>query len=209
MKVKLGLDRLTHDELADKSDAVHTAMVAAAATFNAPNPSMATMATHNATFRAAIAARIAAELTLKNLVQAENDAAAVVRGDLTQQAAYVENKANGVAATITLAGMGVRQAATPAGPMPKVQNLKLTTSDFAGKVDWMCSPVPGIVAYILQKCTGDPNVEGNWSHADISTKSSGTISGLTAGTIWIRVLAKGAGDNNVGAPSDPAEDVVR
>jgi hypothetical protein len=104
--------------------------------------------------------------------------------------------------------MGVRKPKASVGPMPKVQNLKLTTSDFAGAVDWMCSPVAGIKTYIVQKCTGDPAVEDNWSYADSSSKSSGTLHGLPAGKIWIRVIAKGAGDN-VGAPSDPAEDVVR
>jgi hypothetical protein len=208
MKAKLGVNRLTHDELADTADAVHTAMVAAAATFNAPTPSMPTLATDNAALRAAIAARLALENSLKTAVQVEAAAAEVVRNDLTLEMSYVEIKANGNATIIALAGMGVRKDATPVGSMPKVQNVKTTTSDFAGKLDWMCSPVAGVKAYIIQKCTGDPAVEANWSHADISSKSSGTLSGLTAGKIWIRVIAKGAGDN-VGAPSDPAEDVVR
>jgi hypothetical protein len=208
MKVTLGLDRLDHDELADKADAIHTAMVAAAATFTAPTPTMPTLATDSAALRSAIAARLAGEAALKILVQAEADAAEVVRADLTKEAGYVDGKANGNAATILLAGMGVRKTATPVGPMPKVLNLKTSTSDYPGKADWMCDPVPGVRSYIIQKCTGDPAVEANWSHADVATKSSGTISGLPAGKAWLRVLAKGA-DENPGPPSDPAEEVVR
>jgi len=57
MKVKLGLDSLTFDELADLLDNVHAAMVTNAATFNAPNPTMAALAALSTALRAAIAAR--------------------------------------------------------------------------------------------------------------------------------------------------------
>ena len=208
MQVKLGLDSLTHDELADKADTVHAAMVTNAATFNAPDPTMPNYATHNTSFRAAIAARETAEANLKSAVLAENAAAKVIFDDTTKLGSYVQFKSGGDAVVIGLAAMGVRATSGSVGPMPKVQNVKTTTSDFAGKLDWMCSPVAGVKAYIIQICTGDPAIEANWSHADISSKSSGTLSGLTAGKIWIRVSAKGAGDN-LGAPSDPAVDVVR
>jgi len=135
-------------------------------------------------------------------------AAVAARAGLTQEAAYVDNKASGNAATITLAGMGVRAASAPIGPMPKVLELKTTTSDHAGEADWMCKPVKGAKAYIIQTCTGDPSVEANWHYADTATKSSGSISGLASGKIWLRVCARGADANN-GPWSDPAEEVVR
>ena len=208
MQVKLGLANLDHDELADKADTVHGAMVTNAATFNAPDPTMVNYAAHNTTFRAAIATRLAAETALKNAVLAEAAAAKVVFDDTTKLGAYVQFKSGGDAGIIGLAAMGTRAAAAPVGPMPKVLNVKTTTSDYAGSVDWMCKPVDGVKAYIIHKCTSDPNVETNWSHADISGKSTGTLTGQTAGKIWIRIAAKGA-DQQVGPWSDPAEDVVR
>jgi hypothetical protein len=120
----------------------------------------------------------------------------------------VENKAAGNAAIITLAGMGVRAAQAPVGAMPKVQDLKTTTSDDVGAADWMCKPVKGASAYILQTCTGDPSAEANWHYADTVVKSSGTLSGLASGKVWVRVCARGADAKN--SPwSDPAQEVVQ
>ena len=157
--------------------------------------------------RAKIAARIAGETVLTNLVLAEQASAKNVFGLITQTGTYVENKANGNPATATLAGMGVRKAATPVGPMPKVLSLKLTTSDIHGAVDWMCKPTPGVKVYILQTCTGDPAVEANWHYADSQSGSRGTLKNLPSGNVWVRVLAKGAHENP-GPPSDPAEEIV-
>ena len=166
MKVKLSLAALTYDELADLSDNIHTAMVANAATFSAPNPSMPVLATGNTALRNAIAARLAADTVAATALQTLQAAAAAQRGLLSQEGSYVENKAAGNGATIALAGMGVRAEKTPVGAMPKVQDLKTTTSDHAGALDWMCKPAKGASAYIAQTCTGDPLVEANWHYAD-------------------------------------------
>jgi len=208
MKVKLNLAALTYDEVADLSDNIHTAMVANAATFTAPNPSMPTLATGNTTLRNAIATRIATLSAADTALQSLQAAAAAQRGLLSQEGSYVENKAAGNAAIIALAGMGVRAAQAPVGPMPKVLNLKTTTSDHAGALDWMCKPVKGASAYIVQICTADPLVEANWHYADTVVKSSGTLNGLTSGKVFLRVCARGADAQN-GAWSDLAEEMVR
>ena len=208
MKVKLGLATLTYDELADLSDNIRTAMNTNAGTFTTPNPTLAAMATGNTALRNAIAARIAADTTAATALQTLQAAAVAQRGLLSQQSSYVENKAAGNAAIITLAGMGVRAERAPVGAMPKVQNLKTTTSDHAGAVDWMCKPVKGASAYIVQTCTADPLVEANWHYADTVVKSSGTLNGLTSGKVFLRVCARGADAQN-GAWSDLAEEMVR
>ena len=208
MKVKLSLSTLTYDELADLSDNIHTAMVANAATFTAPSPTMPALATGNTALRNAIAARIAADTAAATALQNLQAAAAAQRALLSLEGSYVENKAAGSAAIIAQAGMGVRAAQTPVGAMPKVQNLKTTTSDHAGAVDWMCKPVKGASAYIVQICTGDPLVEANWHYADTATKSSGTLNGLASGKVFVRVCARGADAHN-GAWSDLAEEMVR
>jgi hypothetical protein len=104
--------------------------------------------------------------------------------------------------------MGVRAERAPVGAMPKVLDLKTTTSDHAGALDWMCKTVKGASAYIVQTCTGDPLVEANWHYADTVVKSSGTLEGLASGKVFMRMYARGADAHN-GAWSDLAEEVVR
>jgi hypothetical protein len=208
MKVKLSLSTLTNDEVADLLDNVHTALSTNAATFTGANPTMPALAALSAAQRSATAGRIAADGAAATALQTERAAVAASRAALSQEASFVENKAAGNAAIIALAGMGVRAERTPVGAMPKVLDLKTTTSDLAGATDWMCKPVKGASAYIIQACTGDPSVEANWHYADTATKSSGTLDGLAKGIVWLRVCAKGADAKN-GPWSDPAQELVR
>jgi hypothetical protein len=160
------------------------------------------------TLRTKIAARKAGEAALAALVQAEGAAAEDVRTALSMEQSYVDFVAAGNAATILLANMGVRRAAAPIGPMPKVQGVKTSPSDYAGQVDVMWTPVTGASAFVLQTCTSDPMVEANWHYADMATKSSATLKGLTTGKVCVRVCAKGA--NDVPGPfSDAVEEMVR
>jgi hypothetical protein len=208
MKSKLGTYKLTHDELADTGDSVHTGMSTNAAVFIAPNPTMPVLATKVSTLRTRIAARVAAEAALAAAVQAEGAAAEDVRGALSLEQNYVDFVAAGNAATIVLANMGVRRASTPVGAMTKVLGVKTSPSDYPGQVDVMWTPVTGAAAFALQTCTSDPSVEANWHYGDLATKSSTTLKGLSAGRVWIRVCAKGANDL-AGPFSDPAQELVR
>jgi hypothetical protein len=81
-------------------------------------------------------------------------------------------------------------------------------SDRPGDTDWMCGPVNGVSVYLLQSNRVNPDTEAEWKYADSSTKSNGTLNGNTPGKIWVRTAAKGA-DDQPGAWSDPAEDLVR
>ena len=208
MKSKLGLYKLTHDELADTGDSVHTGMVANAATFVTPDPTMPALATDLTALRTRIAARQAAEAALTAAVQAEGAAAEVVRSDLSRAQTYVDFVAKGDAAIILKANMQVRRASAPVGPMPKIADVKTSPSDYAGAVDVVWGPVTGASAFVLQACTGDPNVAANWHYAGVATKSSTTLTGLAAGNVWVRVCAKGA-DDQPGPWSDAAQEVVR
>jgi hypothetical protein len=208
MKVKLSLATLTYDELANMLDNVHAAMLANAATFTAPNPTMVALAALGTALRSAIAARLAADSAAATALETLQAAAAAARAGLSQEASYVENKSAGNGAMIALAGMGVRAERAPVGAMSKVLDLKTTTSDHAGAADWMCKPVKGASAYIVQTCTGDPLVEANWHYADTAVKSSGTLEGLASGKVFVRVCARGADAHN-GAWSDLAEEMVR
>ncbi len=208
MKVKLNLSSLTYDELADLGDNVHTGMVANAATFPAPNPTMPELATGTTALRTAIAARLAADSTAATALQNLKAAAVAERALLSRESSYVDNRAGGDAAIIALANMGVRAPSVPVGQMPKVLELKTTISDYAGEVDWMCKPARGASAYVVQTCTGDPAVEANWHYADTAVKSSGTLRGLASGKVYLRVAARGA-DEQLGPWSDLAQEIVR
>ncbi|HEX7569940.1 MAG TPA: hypothetical protein VF492_05510 [Verrucomicrobiae bacterium] len=136
-----------------------------------------------------------------------NAAVEALRTALTQLMAYVESLA-ATEADVHSAGMTPRRAPAPVRPMPKVQKLALSISDHPGDTDWMCGPVNGVSVYLLQINRVNPDTEAEWKYADSSTKSSGTLKGNTPGKIWVRAAAKGA-DDQPGAWSDPAEDLVR
>ena len=134
--------------------------------------------------------------------------AETVRGNIRLWMSHAQNVTQGNAAKLQGLGFALRKPGAPVGPMPKVQDLKLTISDHPGEVDWMCKPVKGVGTYVLQVNRVNPDTESEWKYADSAIKSSGTLKGLAAGKIWVRVCAKGA-DAEAGAWSDPAEDLVR
>ncbi len=208
MKVELGLDSLTYDELADFGEHVHAGLTSNAVTLPVPHPTIAALAAGTTALRHAVAVRRAAESAAATAVENRRAAAAAERALLSQEGSYVENRAGGDAAIIALANMGVRAERAPVGAMPKVQDLRTTISHRAGEVDWMCKPVEGSSAYIVQTCTGDPAVLANWHYADTAIKSSGRLKELASGKIYLRVAAHGT-DENPGAWSDLAEEVVR
>jgi len=137
-----------------------------------------------------------------------DDKAEVLRTGIRNWINYGQSVTQGDAAKLQGLGFALRKAAAPVGAMPKVENLKLTISDHAGEMDWMCKPVKGVTLYVLQANRVNPDTESEWKYADSAVKSSGTLKGLAAGKIWVRVCAKGA-DEQPGAWSDPAEDLVR
>lgn len=208
MKVKLGLNSLDFDALANLAESVQSGMVANATVFDHPNPSMTELATLVTTLREKISERVAADEAAAQVLQELYAAAAALRVALSAAASYVDSKAQGDPTIIAKANMGVRAQRASAGPMPKLQGLKLSASDYPGAVDWMCSPVPNVKAYLLYVCTTDPSVEANWHYANTAVKSSGTLTGLAAGKVWLRVVAKGS-DENPGPPSDAALEMVR
>jgi hypothetical protein len=134
--------------------------------------------------------------------------AEVLSGYIRSWRDYGQSVTQGDAAKLQNLGFTLRKAPEPVGPMPKVQGLKLSISDYPGDTDWMCAPVKGVSVYIVQINRVNPDTESEWKYADSSTKSSGTLTGNTPGKIWVRVGAKGA-EAQPGPWSDPAEDLVR
>ena len=206
MKIKMGLDRLSPDQLVALATAIKTALTGNVK-FPTPNPTLVVFAGLITALLNAINAYNALVDQTATALANRNAAVEALRTALMQLAAYVESLA-ATEADVLSAGMQPRRAAAPVGPMPKVQNLKLSISDHPGDTDWMCAPVNGVSVYILQINRVNPDTESEWKYADSSTKSSGTLKGNTPGKIWVRVAAKGA-DAQPGPWSDPAEDLVR
>ena len=208
MKAKLGLDRLSPEQKVTAVKTVRTKMTENAAIFTNPPVTMAALGALITTAEDGITAYEASAATTKLLLTQRDAGVAAMCAGAMQELSYVDGKAAGNPVIIEQAGMGVRAESAPIGPMPKVQDLKLTISDHTGEMDWMCKPVKGVSVYILQVNRVNPDTESEWKYADSSTKSSGTLKGNAPGKIWVRVAAKGA-DDQPGAWSDPAEDLVR
>ena len=207
MKVKLALRSYTPDELVSLATAIKTSLTGNAK-YPSPNPTLVAFAALITALVNAINAYNASLDATATALANRNAAVEALRTALTQLMAYVESLAI-TEADVHSAGMQVRRPTTaPVGPMPKVQGLKLSISDYPGDTDWMCTPEKGASVYLVQINRVNPDTESAWEYADTSTKSSGTVTGNAPGKIWMRVAAKGA-DAQPGPWSDPAEDLVR
>ena len=205
-KVKLGLDRLTPDELAAFANVVKTAMTGNA-NFASPNPTLVALGTLITTLQTKIAS-YNTSLAAVDTALADRDAADLaLRAGLTQEAAYVENASNGDRIKIESSGMGVRGSNTPIGPVTQVLNLIVEASEFDGALEAAWDPVRGAASYELQTSV-DPVTPSSWAFRDVSTKSTIHLNTFTSGAkMWVRVRAIGA-DNNKGPWSDPAAKTV-
>jgi hypothetical protein len=206
-EIVLELSRLTLLETYELAHNLHTRFTG--------NPDAGTPAPTLAAFLTALTAAETGnndyESTKDLLAQkktARDNGADTVRANIRLWANHAQSVTQGDAAKLQGLGFALRKTAAPVGPMPKVESLKLTISDHAGELDWMCKPVKGVTLYVLQANRVNPDTESEWKYADSAVKSSGTLKGLAAGKIWVRVSAKGA-DEQPGAWSDPAEDLVR
>lgn len=205
-KVKLGLARLSPDGVVALATNIKTAMTGNA-NFATPNPTLASLGTLITTASTKIATYNSA-LTAADTALADRDAAILaLKAALTQEAAYVENVANGDAVKIESAGMGVRGLATPVGPLPQVMSLIVAPGANEGHLDVSWDPVYGAAAYEVHTCA-DPMAPGNWTYKLTAAKSNADMNTFTSGArIWTRVRAIGA-DNAPGPWSDPAVKTV-
>ncbi len=200
-KVKLGLDRMTIAVKAELATRIVTAMTGNP-NFVTPNPTLAVIT----------AAKTAMEtayndaLTKRQQSKAATDLQADKEKDfdrlLTSESLYVANASGGDEQKIQSAGMDVRDAASPIGPLPAPMGLYATAGSSAGEIDLDWEPVHGAKSYSVQMTT-DPNVPESWAHKKNASESFTAITGLTSGgKFWFKVAAVGAAGQ--GAFSDPA-----
>jgi hypothetical protein len=143
-------------------------------------------------FAQAVATQTTADQTLHDLV--------------SNEAKYVDIKANGSKTIIESAGMGASDEPGPVGDMPQVEALSLSRGDNPGEVDAHWHSVKKRKNYTVQ-VTADPLGSAAWITRGNPTKSSITIDGLTSGSkVWVQVCANGTA--GAGPFSDPAVIVV-
>ena len=204
MKVKLGLDRLNPQEKVALARQIVTAMTGNA-NFTTPNPTLASVTTLANTAATKIAAHDSAKAAAETALADRDVAVTALAGGVTLLGAYVENITAGDRVKIESAGMAVRSAGAPVGPLGQVLDLAVSEGDFDGTLDAMWKPVRGAKSYEVQVST---NSETGWAAKMTASRSSARIEGLTSGTkLWVRVRAVGA-DNKPGPWSDPATKVV-
>jgi hypothetical protein len=179
----------------------HDAVLAAAASFTTPNPTLAALLVLYNTALAKVNALIAAEQQLLTLrTQAEQAVDDAVDGYRTL-GTYVENVADGDPAIITLGGYDLAQERTAAQPMPKVEGNTLTDGDDDGTADAVWNRVIGAKSYEVQ-VSADPMSPTSWQHYATVTSSKLHITGQPAGKRWTRVRA--VNKLGPGPWSDPA-----
>jgi hypothetical protein len=205
-KVKLGLDKMTPDQLAAFATTVKTAMTGNA-NFPAPNPTLTALGTAITTLQTRIAAYNAA-VASGDTALADRDAADLaLRGALTTLAAYVDNASGGDRTKIESSGMGVRAGNGRIGQLPAVQNVVLEPSTYEGALEASWTPVRGAFSYEVHTSV-DPVTASSWAFKDVSNRASIHLNTFTSGAkIWARVRAVGA-ENVKGPWSDPAGKTV-
>jgi hypothetical protein len=199
-KVKLGLTRLTEDEILDLTQTIITSMTGNA-NFATPNPTLAALGTARTDAlnkkQAADMARAEAEMKTT-----EKDVAFVtLRTLLTQEGEYVQNTSGGDKAKIESAGMGTRLPGSPVGLLPAPTDLQVSDGGTEGKLNLKWKANPKATSYKIEMATG--NTPAEWDDLDTTTRAAYAVSGLTSGTkYWFRVAAVSSA--GTGGWSDPA-----
>ena len=190
--VKLALAELTPEEKVQLATNINDSMTGNPI-YTTPAPTLASLVATAAGLTAAITN--AADKRQQSLVATmELDAAEdALDAAITQLGSYVENTSNGVEADILSSGMGVKGAAVPAGNLSAPGPIAATTGDAPGEVDLSWPRLTGAKSFVIQYATDPATPDGDWKFATTSTKSSCTVTGLTAGTRhWFRVAATGS-----------------
>ena len=116
-KVKLGLDKLTPEQMAAFAANIKTAMTGNAS-FPTPNPTLASVGTLITTLQTKIATHNAALTTVDATLADRDTATLALRGALTTLGAYVENASGGNRTTTGTKTWPARRRTRRANPYP-------------------------------------------------------------------------------------------
>lgn len=206
-KVKLGLVKLSPDELVSRANQIKTAMTGNA-NFATPNPSLTSIGTAITAAANKIALQKSAALAALQATTDRDAALDALKALLVQLGAYVENTSGGDASKIQSAGMSVKAPLAPIGPLAQVQSLALSAGDNDGELDATWDPVRGARSYQVQ-VSAEPISPTSWRDVAPVSKSRKALSGLPSGSrTWVRVRAIAAKEEFNGGWSDPAVKTV-
>lgn len=205
IKIALNLSRLNGSELTEKASLVEMKMTG---NVHFPNPPFSPIDLKNQSelLRAKMTEQAAAfELYKQKSVEVNNERQKLA-AMIEQDAAYVENIANGDAAKILSAGYDVRNDSTSGTAITVPQIVSLKDGGANGALELSFRSVKGARSYVVEYTT-DVTAPDSWQIIDIITRSKTTITGLKSGTqVWIRVRT--VLSNGQSAPSDPATKFV-
>src|SRR5881296_2013304 len=122
-KVKLDLDKMSAAEKARFASMVGERLIFNEGAFPEPPVAGADLMDFADAIKQAMTNAAAARATWRSLVTTANDMLAQLDGYLRQTASYVENVSGGSAAIIELAGLSVRNASAPVGPLPALRDF--------------------------------------------------------------------------------------
>ncbi len=186
--IKLGLSDLNVDGKVAQGNAIKTGMTGNI-NFPSPNPTPGTLGTVTNDLAAKKIARDNLVEACKAATEALHLAEKLYDLTITQIAAYAEGAVLGDPVKLEGAGFTMRKNPQPIGTPGQVQDLRLTSNTFAGRLFARWEPVKGVSSYEVQICP-DPVVEANWRGLTPSTASNYVIEGLPSATRqWLRVRA--------------------
>lgn len=132
-----------------------------------------------------------------------NQRRAEVEGFVRKLAGYVEAQCLDDVEKIASTGFEVRKPNSPVGVPAAAKNLRAKRGVLGGEIDVRWDRVRGRLLYNLYICSGDPNVEANWSLVLQTTKNYHLAEGLTTDAVYyFRVEAVGTA--GAGPMSDSA-----
>ncbi len=127
----------------------------------------------------------------------------VLRDQMRQLAAYVQNESGGDAAKIVSSGMLLVNSASASKPVGTPQNVTALHSDGFHDAPIVWDPTDGAGAYCIQQ-SATPDEDASWLIRGISLKSKFHITDLEKATeYWFRVAA--IGPLGQGQWSDPVK----
>lgn len=116
-----------------------------------------------------------------------------VRDLLTQTGNYVRTTANGDAAILSSSGFEMARKPEPVGLPGQPKNLKVVAGQLSGTTEVRWHRTPGALSYEVERCDGDPTVEGNWKVITICTQVRFIDGGLESFKLYnYRVSAIGS-----------------
>ena len=174
--------------------------------FTDPEPTLASITTLKNALNTRAGTAAVARQESKTQTALLNTAEDELDAGLTALGGWAEGKVMGNPDKLTGGGFTLQADGSPT-TLVQVTALEVSRGDNAGEIDWMCDSQDGATGYEIQ-CSTNPNDPALWQHADVFSKSSGTLTGLATGVrCWIRCRALGT-NNKKGPWSNPADKVV-